>query len=202
MGTSHNLTEIELDGLKESMNICMGKAAIALSELFGKQVAIDVPQMFSAPMQKLQEALKSGEQLVVVSVAISGAADGNLLLVFTKPDALTIVKLLLCDDANLESMQESTLTEIGNIVLSNFLTSMSEFSGVDLLHEIPKLHIGSQKTVVPCVALQLPQKESSEGILLTSSFEVDSTVIEGHLFLFPGHDLLRILVKTIRLMLG
>jgi chemotaxis protein CheY-P-specific phosphatase CheC len=163
---------------------------------------LDAPSVNPFLRFQLQEALKSGEQLVVVSVEITGAADGNLLLVFTKPDALTIVKLLLCDDDNLEAMQESTLTEIGNIVLSNFLTSMSEFSGVDLLHEIPKLHSGSQKTLVPCVALQLPQKESSEGILLTSSFEVDSTVIEGHLFLFPGHDLLRILVKTIRLMLG
>jgi len=46
------------------------------------------------------------------------------------------------------------------------------------------------------------QREGTIGFLLRAQFEVDSTACGGRVFLFPDTDLLSLLLKSIRKMLG
>ena len=193
-----------LDGLKETMNICMGQAATSLSELFGNPVAITVPRLTSNLLQFIDEL--HGKEIIVISVAIRGDAEGELYLVFTKPDALTISNLIIGDNDELgennelDDLKKSVLSEIGNIVLSNFLDSMSEFTKAFFLHEVPKLFVGEK--IKPLLYTNPSKGEKRNGFLLRSAFEVGSTIVEGHIILFPEQNLSDILLKNIRDMLS
>ena len=100
MWPCENLTDLELDGLKESMNICMGKAASALSEIFGKQVRISIPQVILEPAEQIRGALGAYDRVVAVSISIVGDAKGDLMLFFNKPDSSSLANLLLGDSGD------------------------------------------------------------------------------------------------------
>ena len=208
MWPCENLTDLELDGLKESMNICMGKAASALSEIFGKQVRISIPQVILEPAEQIRGALGAYDRVVAVSISIVGDAKGDLMLFFNKPDASSLANLLLGDSGDggglqvLDEQKKSALTEVGNIVLSGFLNSLAEFTSATFMHEVPRFHETSQEIFELSRSTQFMKRDGSLGFLLRAEFEVDSDVAGGSLFLFPELSLLSMLIKSIRNMLG
>lgn len=207
MWPSDNLTELELDGLKESMNICMGKAAYALSEIFEKRVRIAIPQVLLQPTQELRADLEACERMVAVSISIVGDAKGDLVLFVEKPDALSLANLLQGGVSGgavsqfFDDLKKSVLTEVGNIVLSSFLNALAEFTEATFLHEVPKFHETCGE-ILNLSHTRILQREGAIGFLLRAEFEVDSDVRGGRLFLFPSVDLLSLLLKSIRKMLG
>ena len=204
--TEEITTEMLLDGLKETMNICMGQAATTLSELFGKQVAIDVPKL-TIELSQLMMALINGREALVITMGILGGAEGSLSLIFTKPDSITICNIILDGEAEgqteeLDDLKSSVLMEIGNIVLGNFLNAMSEFTETTFLHEVPELYAGDKNDINDMFTLNFERSDVKRGFLLQSAFEVGSTVVEGFILLLPEKNLLDLLIENIRSMLS
>jgi len=204
--TADITTELLLDGLKETMNICMGQAATTLSELFGKQVAIDVPRL-TVDLLQLMGALKNGEEALVITMKILGGADGSISLIFTKPDSITICNIIMDGEGEeqtdeLDDLKSSLLIEIGNIVLGNFLNAMSEFTETIFLHEVPELYTGDKNDIKNMFILDPEKSGIKKGFLLQSAFEVGSTIVEGFILLLPEKSLLDVLIENIRSMLS
>ena len=86
------LTEKQLDALRELGNIGAGNAATALSQLLGKKVTMSVPKIDIIPIERVPNLMGEPDALVVgVYLRILGDVLGSLLLTFPRESAFSSV---------------------------------------------------------------------------------------------------------------
>jgi chemotaxis protein CheC len=77
------LSNTQLDALKEISNIGMGHAATALSQMIGQTVYLQVPHVTIAEISKVPGHLGGAERLMVgITLQILGDARGSIMLLF------------------------------------------------------------------------------------------------------------------------
>ncbi|MFH1338547.1 MAG: chemotaxis protein CheC [Candidatus Omnitrophota bacterium] len=139
-----NLTEEQLDALKEIGNIGAGNAATALSQLLSKKVAVSVPEAKLLPLEKLSEIeiLERPEELTIaVSVRILGKLKGGILVLFPQKSALTMIDILtqrkIGSTEIFTMVDESALSESSHIICCSYLNAVGQF--LSLYQLIPSI---------------------------------------------------------------
>jgi len=127
---------IEKDILTEVGSVCVGNATAALEQVLARKIELELPHLQIVAISDLPKCLGSTAEDVVVGLhtKILGGAKGNALLIFLKTDAFSILDLLLGDySEKLSSLTElaiSALKEMGNIVISSYLSALTTFVGI------------------------------------------------------------------------
>ncbi len=88
-----NITEEQLDCIKEIFNIGVGKGAQVLSQLLESHIQLEVPQIHifkEEDINSLREKIDSDE-LANVKMGFTGSYDGMVALSFEKETAKNIV---------------------------------------------------------------------------------------------------------------
>jgi len=144
MGEISNLTNEQLDALKEIGNIGAGNAATALSQLLGKRVCVNVPQAKLLPLEKLSEIeiLERPEELTIaVSLRILGKLKGGMLVLFPQKSALTMIDILtqrkIGSTEVFTTVDESALSESSHIICCSYLNAVGQF--LSLYQLIPSI---------------------------------------------------------------
>lgn len=129
-----NLSELQLDALKEIGNIGAGNAAIALSQLLNKKVMINVPKISLINLNEISESefvREPQEVSIAVSLNILGALKGQILVLFPRHSALLMIDILLKRTIGvtqlLTPMDTSIITECSHILSSSYLNAVGEF---------------------------------------------------------------------------
>lgn len=143
-----SLTELQQDAIAELMNIGMGRAASALSEILGEEVFLSVPLV---ELRSRHEAVglimeKGGDRIIAVLQQFSGFFTGDVMLVFPEEKSLELVRSLLKDPFPLEvmtEMEQEALMEIGNIILNSCIGSIANILHSDVSSSLPSLRCGS-----------------------------------------------------------
>ena len=147
------LDEIEQDVLTELINIAIGQAAKALSELVGDPIKLSVPKIqfistadavktVDAHTNKVGSAIREG---------FKGPFDGQMLLIFPEQQSLELVRQLIGEDVELDTiteMEQDALMEIGNIIMTSCLASLADAFEVTISNELPKLIKGSGEDMI------------------------------------------------------
>ena len=124
MDSADNLSELQIDTIREISNIGMGKAATALSQMVGEAVSITVPQAHIIEMSEVP-LLMGGEETEVAAsyMQVMGQVRGHLVLAFEIDDIHRLIQIL-APGAELNVMEDemarSAVQEIGNILGSSF----------------------------------------------------------------------------------
>jgi chemotaxis protein CheC len=185
------LTEKQLDLLKEIGNIGTGNAATALSTLTGKKIEITVPNAETVPIEKIVFMFPQPEDIVIgIRMVVKGDVDIDILLILDRHAAKKILADLLgsnCEDiTQLDEMSVSALKDIGNIMCGSYITALAEFTQLYLDPLPPELSIDMLVAIV------------SEAILASSNYEDEAIFVETELtveeiksatsqmFLIPG----------------
>ena len=131
-----NLTEAQLDALREVFNIGSGNAATSLSYLLNKKIDMGVP---SIKIVRLQDILESylTEEVVAVLVKVLGEAPGNILYAFNKNVAKEISKTLIFNEDIFSEIGMSTVAEIGNIIASSYMNSIVSLTELKMMASVP-----------------------------------------------------------------
>jgi len=144
MGQNLNLTDEQLDALKEIGNIGGGNAATALSQLLDKKISVDVPQIRLLPLNKLSEMvfLESPAELsVAISLRILGRLKGGMMVLFPQRSALLMIDILrqrgIGTTEVFTTMDESALRESSHIICCSYLNAVGQF--LNLYQLIPSL---------------------------------------------------------------
>lgn len=162
-----SLTAEQADVLKELINIGVGRAAGALSELTGAFVRLRVPfvSMFTVDEFK-KEIDKDGVGTVsAVQLQFSGAFAGTASLMFP-PDSAAKLVVALCGEEEssaepvLDSVRVGTLNEIGNIVINGVMGSIGNILGEHVEYSVPNY-----------------VEDSVDGLMETNSSKVDDESI-------------------------
>ena len=177
------LDEFFVDAVAEVLNIGMGSAAAALSEMIDDEVKLSVPGVDFVSRLEATHIIGSKAKTDVSGVHqhFQGAFGGDAMLLFPEEQSLELVRAVLQQDAmnlqDLTDMEQEAMTEIGNVILNACLCSMADMFGKEMLGDIPEFVQGS-----------LAQVFSTEGtleteaivLLLNMDFSVDRKSIQGY----------------------
>jgi len=194
-----DLDAICIDMLKEVGHICTGNATIALSQVLNQKVELTIPDLKLIDSDKVLDELKGTyDVLVGVSVQLLGNLTGNIVLIFPEKGAYSLIDAVSQYRKELGNATEygvSSLKEIGNIVISAYLATLSTFTRQVILHSTPNLICGTLETVFN-VAFSKIKTGSEKIILIKTFFKIQDKDIDGSFFLLFEPDMVKRLVEN------
>ena len=140
------LTELQLDALKELMNIGMGRAAATLNSMIHEEIKLSVPDIDFATPEKVLQKMKVGddkEVSYVVQTFSGHFIQTDALLVFSHKESLELVSLFLGNSSipeELTALEQEAMNEIGNIVLNARIGSLSDLLGDEVSGSLPEFY--------------------------------------------------------------
>ena len=195
------LSSLELDTLREVGSIGTGNAATALSTLLNKEVRIALPEVRFMGYNEAIEWIGGPEVVTAgVLVGMSNQMSGIMLSV----QHLEFINLVLesmlgdpiSDYAELDEMRQSTLVEVGNIMISTFINALSGLSDISVNLTVPAFAVDMQGAI-----LSVPMAEyggTSDYIMtIAGHFVCDGKQVPCHLILSPDLRSLNFLLKKL-----
>lgn len=184
------LSDTELDVLKEISNIGTGNAATAISKLLGGRVDIKVPNIRFLQFSELPEIIGGAENEVIgILVSLENDIDGMMMFVMDKPSASVIVNRILNRDneelgQEMSEMEISVLSEFGNIIAGSYLSAISRLTGMVVSPSVPALSDDMAGAILSVPAIEFG-KMSDHVLLIQSEFLSESGQAKGFFILVP-----------------
>ncbi len=143
-----NLTDLQRDAISELMNIGMGRAADALSQMAHDEVQLSVPFVDVLSIHDVTQRLQAQalDAITVVKQQFAGVFWGEALLLFPEAQSLELVRILLQDMVPLErmaDMEQEAFMELGNIILNACLGSLANLLSSEISSSLPVLMQGT-----------------------------------------------------------
>ncbi len=173
-------SEDQMDLLQELINIGVGRAADALSQLVESRIQLCVPEIKMLGSREAQEIFdaRAISEETMVTQSFSGSVDGRLGMLLDKKSAILLTSILgdegvSGDEISLE--QEGILLEVGNIVLNGVMGSISNAIEDQLDYSIPE--IARSNSIKLLLANNLLDKPTV--LLADVRLHVENSAIEG-----------------------
>ncbi|MDQ6930861.1 MAG: chemotaxis protein CheC [Candidatus Eremiobacteraeota bacterium] len=186
-GQTLKLNELQKDALKEVGNIGAGHAATALSQLLNTKINLTEPRIDVIKFRDL--ATRVGHENRVIAALhmyVRGEAPGQMVVIFDREQALDFVnvfiKRIIGDIQVFDSIVDSTLKELGNIIAGSYLTAIIQLTGINLLPSVPTLSYGTIQAVFRTLMSILPDQDV---FLIESSFLDKEKQVSGQFILIP-----------------
>ncbi|MDN4601136.1 chemotaxis protein CheC [Paenibacillus sp. F6_3S_P_1C] len=178
-----------MDVLKEVGNIGAGNAATALSQLLNRPIDMGVPTVQMLPFEEVAEKVGGDERIVVtVFLRVEGEAPGNLFFMMAPEAAKMLLNLLagfdLKEGLAFTEMEQSALSEIGNILAGSYLSSLADFTKLAMYPTVPGLAIDMAGAILSYGLLQFGEM-GDDALLIDTSFFEGEDQVEGQFFLIP-----------------
>lgn len=176
------------DVLKEVANIGTGNAATSLSKMTGIPIRMAVPEVCMMDFSDLASSINGAENIVVaVLVNLIGDISGMVMYIMEQVSACTLVNTMLKKNVSaLEQFNEmdvSVLTEIGNILCSSYLASLSTLLDIKIRPSVPSIAIDMAGAILSVPAIEF-SKLSDKVLFIKSNFGVEQHM-PGYFILIP-----------------
>jgi chemotaxis protein CheC len=181
------LSELQKDALKEVGNIGAGHAATALSQLLNTTVKLSEPSIDVIKFRDLSSRVGYENRIVAaLHMYVRGEAPGQMVVLFDRENALEFVnvfiKRIIGDIQIFDSIVDSTLKELGNIIAGSYLTALISLTGINLLPSVPTLSYGTIQAAFRTLMSILPDQDV---FLIESSFLDKGQAVSGQFILIP-----------------
>ncbi|HYH20217.1 MAG TPA: chemotaxis protein CheC [Azospirillum sp.] len=138
------LTDDERDVVTELMNLGVGQAAAAFSQMIGEEITLSVPsvEVMSRDVAVAALARLTSDRATGITQSFEGALAGVAALVFPEAKSLHIVRSVLGGTYPVQEITElaqETLLEIGNIILNACLGTIGNFLQTEVVSSLPSL---------------------------------------------------------------
>lgn len=195
------MNEMELDILKEIGSIGGGNAATALSSMLNAKVNMALPQVEILGFNEAIDRLGDPEEVVAaVLVEMSGEIQGIMLFLVPQNFSDEVVFRMLGKTSapllELEEIDTSVLTEIGNIVISSYITALSSLTGVNVELSVPQLTVNMLGGIMSLPIAMMGQ-HSDKIMMVTGDFKIDEKALNSSMLLLPDVASLNILMKKL-----
>ncbi|BAU27693.1 chemotaxis protein CheC [Aneurinibacillus soli] len=181
--------DFQLDVLREVGNIGAGNAATALSRLISKEIDMKVPQVKIIAFDEIADSVGGNESLVVcVFLQVKGDIPGNMFFIISLSSAKKLLRELMGietdDDEWFDEMELSALNEIGNILTGSYLSSLADFTRLNMQPSPPAVAIDMAGAILSYGLLEIGHAGDFALTIDTAFFEGNEE-LEGHFFLLP-----------------
>lgn len=175
-----------IDRLKRISEIAAKNASESFSKIVNKKVLVKSLNVTIKKIKKINEGINLEEIVAGVHLQIKGKITGEILLVLPKETALIMSDLLLKKEAGitrkLNSLDESALKEVGNIVAGAYLAVLSNVLQVEIIAHVPNFKFDMFGAIYEQVANKLAKKED-DALVIDIEFIIKSKKLKGYLLL-------------------
>ena len=219
------LDDIHIDVLSELGNIGSGNAATSLSVLLDEGVTISMPHVMILDYDGVVRATGDPEELgIAIMIHYVGDVRGIVLFVLSYDDAKGIANMLvgdaiLADDAKIEKcdcgdcgdcedrsyggqggalcdLEISMIKEIGNILGSSYLGSISTLTGLEFDISVPNVSIDMVGAIMsaPMSEFSIDNKKI---LIIEESFSTETLSLKSHVILFADIPSLNLIMDRL-----
>ena len=195
------LNALELDTLREVGSIGTGNAATALSELIGREVRIQSPEVRIMGYNEAIEWIGGPEEITAgVLVRLSGQMSGVMLSV-QKLDFVNLVLESMMgkrvqDYFGLYEMENSALIEVGNIMISTFINALSGLAEMKVELSVPAFTVDMQGAIM-AVPMALYGGQSDYILTIGGQFLCNGKEVPCRLLMSPDIRSLNVLLRKL-----
>ena len=137
-----NLTDFQLDFLRENFNIGVGKGAKVLNTMLSSHIKLTVPEIRLLSNKEDDVVSSYNASIATVDLSFTGTLNGACKLLFPSDSALKLVRSISDQpeqegEADFDAMSEGVLKEIGNIVLNSVIGVLGNTLDVQLHYSVP-----------------------------------------------------------------
>ncbi len=195
------MNALELDILKEIGSIGGGNAATALSSMLSAKVNMTLPRAEILGFNEAIEKMGDPENVVAaIFVEMSGEIQGIMLFILPQEFSDDILFRMLgktrVELLELEEIDTSVLTEIGNIVISSYVTALSSLTNVEVELSVPQFTVNMLGGILS-VPIAMMGQHSDRIMMVTGDFKIDGKAFHSSMLLLPDVKSLNILMKKL-----
>ncbi|WP_406656705.1 chemotaxis protein CheC [Methanolobus sp. ZRKC2] len=192
------LDEMQASALKEIVNIGVGNAVTSLSKMVGKEIKIEVPELKIEKIEKIPE-IAGGADTVASGVImhVEGDVNGYIMMLLSKETAEAICSTISGEENIdiLTEMNQSLIEEVGHILAGSYVSSLSEFLGLDLKISPPMQTFDMLGAIMDHMLIEMSRNVEST-LLFDTFFTLEGNRMEGILLtLFDPVSMNKILNK-------
>ncbi|MGI6648220.1 MAG: chemotaxis protein CheC [Bacillota bacterium] len=195
------LSDFQLDALREIGNIGAGNAATSLSMMINRRIEMSVPQLTVLPFSELSYAIGGPETLVVgVYLQVQGMSPCGILFLLPHDSSLKLAEMLLDKPSGsikvMGEMEHSALMELGNILAGAYLNALAMFTDLELFPSVPSLATDMSGAILSAVVFSLGEV-ADHALLIETKFTEDNQQVVGHFLLLPEPGSLDIILERL-----
>ena len=199
--TYEEMNDLELDILKEIGSIGGGNAATALSSMLSAKVNMSLPKVEILDFNEALVNVGDPEEVVAaILVEMSGELSGIMLFILTKEFSDEILFRMLgkteADFFELDEIDSSVLMEIGNIVISSYITAMASLVNMSVELSVPQLAVNMLGGIMS-VPIAMMGQHSDRIMMITGNFMIDEKALNSNMLLLPDVESLNVLMKKL-----
>lgn len=184
-----DIGELALDVIQEVGSIGTGNAATAVSELLSANVRIKLPDVKIAGFNESMTMLGNPEEPVAaILVQMSGDMNGIMLFLlrmdFINAVLGTMLGKTVSDYSELDELEISALTEVGNIIISSYVNALSGLAGLDIDLSVPAISINMLGGILSVPMIELGY-ETNKIMIISGKFILNHQQLDSSLLMLP-----------------
>ena len=193
-----NYSAVELDVLKEVINIGGGHAATSLSQLIEKPVHMTVPVIEMMEYADVYEQIMPEEAVIkAVIIKMMGDAEGVFLFTVDQQVSETIVAMMLPENTPYsEDLANSALQELVNILVNSFLNAVMKLMDANLITSVPIIIEDMFGAIMSSVYLEQNQYDDSI-MIIKNEFYYLGDRLESSLYFVPKPGIIEKMLKAL-----
>ena len=198
----------EIDVLKEIGNIGASSAATALAKILDKRVHLSLPEVRILEFKNVSQIL-GGEEMIVAGILqpMRGDMKGHTMFLLKVDAAHSLADFLLTSMLNVKrdkarptsdfnEMELSALREIGNIMISSYISAIATMTGLKISPHVPEISIDMAAAILSVPAIEFG-KMGDHVLFIDTEFSQGCTMVEGYFFLIPDFNSYTVLLKAL-----
>lgn len=191
-------TSLQLDCLKELVNIGGGNAATSISQLIDKPVDMKVPTIEILDYSQVYEEIMAEDKIVdAIMMKMLGDSEGIFLYIIEKEASSKLVDMMVPKGVDIsQELTDSTIRELVNILVSSFLNAISKMVEANLISSVPILITDMFGAILSSVYIESEQYDENIMIIKNEFFYLGER-IESSLYFVPKPNILEKLFKKI-----
>ncbi|MBN1432731.1 MAG: chemotaxis protein CheC [Methanomicrobiaceae archaeon] len=196
---SVEITEEDIDAFRELINIGIGRSAGMLNKITRSHVTLSIPDVRVLPVDRFDEIFSCDydDDFATVSLDYSGSFSGRTAIVFPQDSAAKLAMAVTGEvegSPELDGLKVEVLKEVGNILVSGVMGSISNVLKSTLSYSIPVYYESEPKILIrDC------QNFKEEYVIIgRADFSIKDLEISGNIVMILGVGSLEHLLSCVR----
>ena len=195
------MNELGIDMMREIGSIGGGNAATALSSILNAQVNMELPRVEVLGFNAALKSLGDPEDVVAaIFVELSGEIEGVMLFIADTEFSHAVLARMIgrpgTDFLELDEIDSSALTEIGNIVIASYVTALSTLTNVKVELSVPQFGVNMLGGIMSLPIAMMGQ-HSDRIMMIKGKFKIGGQALNSHMLLLPDVKSLNVLMKKL-----